>query len=96
MSVSTTVHPVSSGTLAAAIAIDLTGVRRQEGVAGPALSSFERLEEKTVRSPMQLGERRHRRIAVQNDLAGHRHHSSGAGALGEELEARGHWGPATM
>ena len=91
MSVSTTVQPVSSGPAGAlppAIAIDLTRVGRQEGVAGPALSSFERLEEKAVRSPMQLGKRGDRGIAVQDDLPDHRHHPSGAGALGEELEAR--------
>ncbi len=44
---------------------------------------------------MQLGERRYRGIAVQNDLTDYRHHPSGTCALGEELEARAHWVPAT-
>ena len=91
MSVSTTAQPVSSapaGALAAPVAEDLPGIGCQEGVTRPALSALQRLEEKAVRAPMQLGEGGDGSIAVEDYLPGDRHHPAGAGPLGEDLEAR--------
>ncbi len=84
------------GALAAAIAEHLAGIRGQKCVAGPSLTPLQRLEEKTVWSAVQLGERGDGRVAVENDLPGNRQHAAaGTGPLGERREALAHCGAAT-
>ena len=78
---------------APAIAEHLARIGRQEGVPGPALAALERLEQEAVRPAVELGEGGDRRVAVEHDLAGHRHHRAAlAGAGGERVEGGGHRG----
>ena len=62
----------------AAVAEDLARVGCQKGVAGPTLSALERFEQETVRSPVDLAERRDRCVAVEDDLARYRDDAGGA------------------
>ncbi len=80
--------PAAAGSPAVAdtppVAIDLSRLGSQKGVARPALAALERFEEETVGASMQLGEGRHRRIAVEHDLAGDWHHPAAPSSLGGE------------
>ncbi len=81
---------------AVAVAIDLARVGGEKGVAGPALAALERLEQEAVRAPVELGEGRDRRIAVEDNFPGHGHHRAALpGAGRERVEGRGHFAAAT-
>jgi hypothetical protein len=84
-----------AGALPSAVAEHLSWVGCQEGIPSPSLSAFERLEEKAVGAPVQLGESSHRRVAVEHYFPGYRRHAPGLGAGGKDLEAIAHWGAAT-
>ena len=73
---------------------DFTGVGRQEGVAGPAFTALERLEEEPEPAAMELLEGGDRRVAIEKHLAGDRHDAPLRCAPGKVLEAV-HFGPAT-
>ena len=83
-----------AGTLPAAVAENLPGVGGQEGVPGPPLAAFQRLEQETVGTAMELGKGGDRGIAVENHLAGHRYHPAPLRSLGEGVEGSGHCGAA--
>ena len=79
--------------LAAAVAEHFARLGGEEGVAGPPLATLQGLQQEPPAAPVQLGERRHRRVAVEHDLPGHRHDTAAEpGLLREPVEARRHSG----
>src|SRR5687768_12471409 len=79
-----------------AIAEDLARLGTEEGVAGPALAADQRFEQERERRPGDLGERRHRRIGVGHDFAGHRHDAAGLRALQKCVSGVAHLDFAAM
>ena len=82
--------------LAVSVSEHFSRVGGQKRVSGPPLAALQRLQKKSVRPPVELGEGGHRRVAVEHHLPRHGHHPArGASALGEGREAGGHCGAAT-
>ena len=78
------------------VAEDFAGIGGEKGVSRPPLPAFERLQQEAVRPAVELGERRDRRVAIEDDLAGDRdHRATLAGASGERVEGGRHGAAAT-
>ena len=84
----------SAGSHGTAVLEHLPRVGGEEGVAGPALTALERLEEEPEPAAVELLEGGHRRVAIEEHLAGDGHDAALRSAPGKVLEAV-HFGPAT-
>ena len=85
-----------AGTRPPVVAEDFAGIGGEKGVSRPPLPALERLQQEAVRPAVELGERGDRRVAIEDDLAGHGNHRAAlAGARGERVEGGGHGAAAT-